>query len=116
MEPIWSAAHGLHDSADRMDLDEEDVLYDDDQEESSNESVSGEDSDFDIEEPCTPKRPHMSDDFHYECLTPEALVTYMNEIIDDVNNVFQVSAELAERASYSLSSTSNCRTFLPAEC
>ena len=61
----------------------------------SNESGSdeGDESDFDLEcdEPSTPKRPHINDDFHYDCLTPEALVTYMNDIIDEVNSVFQVS-------------------------
>ena len=82
-----------------MDSDEDDMMYDDDAEDSSNESVSGEGSDFDIDcgDPSTPKRPHMSDDFHYECLTPEPLVAYMNEVIDEVNSVFQVSARIRRR-------------------
>ena len=79
----------------RMDSEDEDVIYCDGHEDSYNESGSeeGDESDFDIDcdEPSTPKRPHINDDFHYECLTPEALVSYMNGIIDEVNNVFQVS-------------------------
>lgn len=78
-----------------MDSGDEDVLYEEDQDDSADESPSeeAENSDFDIdcEDPSTPKRPHLNDDFHYECLTPEALVSYMNEIIDEVNSVFQVS-------------------------
>ena len=78
-----------------MDSEDDDVIYDDEHEDSYNESVSeeGDESDFDIDcdEPSTPKRPHITDDFHYECLTPEALVSYMNGIIDEVNSVFQVS-------------------------
>ena len=77
-----------------MDSEDDDAIYDDEQEDSYNESGSeeGDESDFDIDcdEPSTPKRPHINDDFHYECLTPEALVSYMNAIIDEVNNVFQV--------------------------
>lgn len=79
----------------RMDSEDDDAMYDDEHEDSYNESGSeqGDESDFDIDcdEPSTPKRPHITDDFHYECLTPEALVSYMNDIIDEVNNVFQVS-------------------------
>lgn len=78
----------------RMDSEDDDAIYDDEHEDSYNESGSdqGDESDFDIDcdEPSTPKRPHINDDFHYECLTPEALVSYMNAIIDEVNNVFQV--------------------------
>lgn len=78
----------------RMDSEDDDAIYDDEHEDSYNESGSdqGDESDFDIDcdEPSTPKRPHINDDFHYECLTPEALVSYMNDIIDEVNNVFQV--------------------------
>ena len=78
-----------------MDSEDDDAIFDDEQEDSYNESGSeqGDESDFDIDcdEPSTPKRPHITDDFHYECLTPEALVNYMNAIIDEVNNVFQVS-------------------------
>jgi len=78
-----------------MDSEDDDAIYDDEHEDSYNESGSeqGDESDFDIDcdEPSTPKRPHINDDFHYECLTPEALVCYMNDIIDEVNNVFQVS-------------------------
>lgn len=78
-----------------MDSEDEDAIFDDEHEDSYNESGSeqGDESDFDIDcdEPSTPKRPHINDDFHYECLTPEALVSYMNAIIDEVNNVFQVS-------------------------
>ncbi|XP_020898460.1 E3 ubiquitin-protein ligase arih1 [Exaiptasia diaphana] len=77
-----------------MDSGDEDVLYEEDQDDSADESPSeeAENSDFDIdcEDPSTPKRPHLNDDFHYECLTPEALVSYMNEIIDEVNSVFQL--------------------------
>lgn len=78
----------------KMDSEDDDAMYDDEQEDSFNESGSeeGDESDFDIDcdEPSTPKRPHINDDFHYECLTPEALVSYMNDIIDEVNNVFQL--------------------------
>lgn len=78
-----------------MDSGDDDVLYEEDQDYSADESPSeeAENSDFDIdcEDPSTPKRPHLNDDFHYECLTPEALVSYMNGIIDEVNSVFQVS-------------------------
>jgi len=77
-----------------MDSEDDDAIYDDEHEDSYNESGSeqGDESDFDIDcdEPSTAKRPHINDDFHYECLTPEALVSYMNDIIDEVNNVFQV--------------------------
>ncbi|KAK3723058.1 hypothetical protein QZH41_008525 [Actinostola sp. cb2023] len=77
-----------------MDSGDDDLLYEEDQDDSADESPSedAENSDFDIdcEDPSTPKRPHLNDDFHYECLTPEALVSYMNEIIDEVNSVFQL--------------------------
>lgn len=95
----------------KMDSEDDDAMYDDEQEDSFNESGSeeGDESDFDIDcdEPSTPKRPHINDDFHYECLTPEALVSYMNDIIDEVNNVFQVGVRgLAEvRKFLSLSFT-----------
>lgn len=78
-----------------MDSEDEDFMLEED-EDSGNESEEEEqeavESDFDIdcEEPSTPKRLHINDDFHYECLTPEALVTYMNGIIDEVNGVFQL--------------------------
>lgn len=79
----------------KMDSEDEDAIYGDEHEDSYNESGSeeGDESDFDIDcdEPSTPKRPHVNDDFHYDCLTPEALVAYMNGIIDEVNSVFQVS-------------------------
>jgi len=78
-----------------MDSGDEDVLYEEDLDDSADETPSeeAENSDFDIdcEDASTPKRPHLNDDFHYECLTPEALVSYMNGIIDEVNSVFQVS-------------------------
>lgn len=78
----------------KMDSEDEDAIYGDEHEDSYNESGSeeGDESDFDIDcdEPSTPKRPHVNDDFHYECLTPEALVAYMNGIIDEVNSVFQL--------------------------
>ena len=75
-----------------MDSEDEDFMLEED-EDSGNESEEAVESDFDIdcEEPSTPKRLHINDDFHYECLTPEALVNYMNEIVDEVNGVFQVS-------------------------
>ncbi|KAK2547797.1 E3 ubiquitin-protein ligase arih1 [Acropora cervicornis] len=77
-----------------MDSEDEDAIYGDEHEDSYNESGSeeGDESDFDIDcdEPSTPKRPHVNDDFHYDCLTPEALVAYMNGIIDEVNSVFQL--------------------------
>lgn len=76
----------------RMDSGDEDLLYEEDDSVDDSQSEEAEHSDFDIdcEEPSTPKRPHLNDDFHYECLSPEALVSYMNEIIDEVNSVFQV--------------------------
>ena len=33
---------------------------------------------------------NMTDDFTYEVLTPDTIVSYMNAIIDEVNAVFQV--------------------------
>ena len=55
----------------KMDSEDEDAIYGDEHEDSYNESGSeeGDESDFDIDcdEPSTPKRPHVNDDFHYEC-------------------------------------------------
>lgn len=75
-----------------MDSEDDDFMMEEDSE-IEQEEEEGVESDFDIdcEEPSTQKQLHVNDDFHYECLTPEALVSYMNEVIDEVNSVFQVS-------------------------
>lgn len=71
-----------------MDSEEDDFYYD------SEEEISdgGLDDDYlgvDSSEPAA-KRPY-DDDFQYECLTPESIVSTMNKSIEDVNNVFQVN-------------------------
>lgn len=105
-----------------MDSEDDDFMLEEDEEDSENESEEEQavESDFDIdcEEPSTPKRLHVNDDFHYECLTPEALVTYMNGIIDEVNSVFQVSFLLSLTScenAYSLN-FQFARTLLDLKC
>eukprot|EP00112_Aurelia_sp_Birch-Aquarium-sp1_P002902 Seg1321.9 transcript_id=Seg1321.9/GoldUCD/mRNA.D3Y31 product="E3 ubiquitin-protein ligase arih1" protein_id=Seg1321.9/GoldUCD/D3Y31 len=75
-----------------MDSEEDDFYYDSDEEISD----GGLDDDYlgvDSSEPAA-KRPY-DDDFQYECLTPESIVSTMNKSIEDVNNVFQIPASTA---------------------
>ena len=68
-------------------------MFDDDEEESvssSGEQEDGFELDCDDEPPRQKHKYSVHEDFHYEILTPETLVTYMNQVIDEVNNVFQV--------------------------
>ena len=65
-----------------MDSDEEDVSY---EEEDDSDGDEGFDSNYDAS-----NQGNMTDDFTYEVLTPDTIVSYMNAIIDEVNAVFQV--------------------------
>lgn len=76
-----------------MDSDEEDFIYDDEDEEAddsedlSPDQDEGFDSNYDM--PCSAS---VADDFTYEVLTPDTIVSYMNTTIDEVNNVFEVGS------------------------
>lgn len=78
-----------------MDSDEEDVSYEEeDDSESVSEEISPEgdegfDSNYDVS-----SQQQIVDDFSYEVLTPDTIVSYMNAIIDEVNGVFQVGYTL----------------------
>ena len=72
-----------------MDSEDEDFFYDEDDEASDELDDDYLGDDIDSSEPAA-KRSY-DDDFQYECLTPESIVSTMNRSIDDVNNVFQVS-------------------------
>ena len=73
-----------------MDSDEGDFSYeeeDDEGEDSDNFSVDddGFDSNYDL-----PSSANVADDFTYEVLKPDRIVSNMNAIIDEVDAVFQV--------------------------
>ena len=72
-----------------MDSDEEDVSYEEeDDSDSASECPDGDegfDSNYDAS-----NQGNITDDFTYEVLTPDTIVSYMNAIIDEVNAVFQV--------------------------
>ena len=71
-----------------MDSDEEDFSYEEEDEESDNFSADdndGFDSNYDL-----PSTANVADDFTYEVLKPDRIVSNMNTIIDEVDAVFQV--------------------------
>ena len=78
-----------------MDSDEEDFSYeeeDDEGEDSGDFSADldeGFDSTYDM-----PTTATVADDFTYEVLTPDTIVSYMNTIIDEVDAVFQVGVSV----------------------
>ncbi|XP_028411294.1 E3 ubiquitin-protein ligase arih1l-like [Dendronephthya gigantea] len=80
-----------------MDSDEEDFSY----EEEDDEGQDSEDFSADVDEgfdstydmPSTAM--NVADDFTYEVLTPDTIVSYMNTIIDEVDAVFQLTRPVA---------------------
>ncbi|XP_065060477.1 E3 ubiquitin-protein ligase arih1-like [Rhopilema esculentum] len=76
-----------------MDSEDDDFFYDEDEEASDELDDDYLGDDIDSSEPAA-KRSY-DDDFQYECLTPESIVSTMNRSIDDVNNVFQISPATA---------------------
>ena len=73
-----------------MDSEDDDFLYGEDEDLSDvlDDDYLGDE--IDSSEPAA-KRPY-DDDFQYDCLTPESIVSTMNKSIEDVNSVFQVSS------------------------
>lgn len=76
-----------------MDSEDEDFPYDEDEELSDDLDDDYLAEEIDSSEPAA-KRSY-DDDFQYECLTPESIVSTMNKSIEDVNSVFQVSVREA---------------------
>ncbi len=74
-----------------MDSDEEEFSYEEEDDEGedsgefSGDADEGFDSTYDM-----PSTANVADDFTYEVLTPDTIVSYMNTIIDEVDGVFQV--------------------------
>ena len=77
-----------------MDSEDEDFFYGEEDELSDvlDDDYLGDE--IDSSEPAA-KRPY-DDDFQYDCLTPESIVSTMNKSIEDVNSVFQVRSVIAE--------------------
>ena len=73
-----------------MDSEDDDFLYDDEEELSDELDDDFLGDEIDSSEPAA-KRPY-DDDFQYDSLTPESIVSTMNKSIEDVNSVFQVSS------------------------
>lgn len=73
-----------------MDSEDDDFLYgeEEDLSDALDDDYLGDE--IDSSEPAA-KRPY-DDDFQYDCLTPESIVSTMNKSIEDVNSVFQVSS------------------------
>lgn len=70
---------------------EEETLYDDNENDSGNES-SGDDVDFamEVESAATRDRQNDTDDYPYEVLSTEEIVQHMVDCIKDVNTVVEV--------------------------
>lgn len=70
---------------------EEETLYDDNENDSGNES-SGDDVDFamEVESVATRDRQNDTDDYPYEVLSTEEIVQHMVDSIKDVNTVVEV--------------------------
>ena len=73
-----------------MDSDE-DIMYDDDYDDSGNESSGDDDVEFAmVEEPNNPKERQELDEYPYEVLTTEQILQHMNECMKEVNIVVEV--------------------------
>lgn len=74
-----------------MDSDEEDFSYEEEEDEGEDsgdfsvDADEGFDATYDM-----PSSANLADDFTYEVLIPDTIVSYMNTIIDEVDAVFQV--------------------------
>jgi len=76
-----------------MDSEDDDFLYDDEEELSDELDDDFLGDEIDSSEPAA-KRPY-DDDFQYDSLTPESIVSTMNKSIEDVNSVFQIPPSTA---------------------
>lgn len=74
---------------------EEETLYDDNENDSGNES-SGDDVDFamEVESAATRDRQNDTDDYPYEVLSTEEIVQHMVDCIKDVNTVVEVRSPI----------------------
>lgn len=80
-----------------MDSDE-DIMYDDDYDDSGNESSGDDDVEFAmVEEPNNPKERQELDEYPYEVLTTEQILQHMNECMKEVNIVVEVHKTIFSR-------------------